>query len=202
MRPLFLVGHVLSWRKRYVQNYVFAFCACGWGQVLSTKLLVGKVCFYVFMLFENKPVDTLLLKLLGMRIDGLSYPTPIADKQRVNNLHQQEESKAHQRVIDDSPILTVPQITHAPPIMLTQNPTAKHVLKSTPRLHQGITCNNRPGILSATNVIKPMPPINVSNPQHTKGWPHRCASNTIAGHEQHVRPTPLVHSNELSHNTP
>ncbi len=60
MRPLFLVGHVLSWRKRYVQNYVFAFCACGWGLVLSTKLLAGKVYFYVFMFFENKPVDTLL----------------------------------------------------------------------------------------------------------------------------------------------
>jgi hypothetical protein len=57
MRPLFLVGHVLSWRDRYVQNYVFAFCACGWGLVLSTKLLAGKVCFYVFMFFENKPVD-------------------------------------------------------------------------------------------------------------------------------------------------
>ncbi len=60
MRPLFLIGHVLSWRERYVQNYVFAFCACGWGLVLSTKLLAGKVCFYVFMLFENKPVDKAL----------------------------------------------------------------------------------------------------------------------------------------------
>jgi hypothetical protein len=60
MRPLFLVGHVLSCRERYVQNYVFAFCACGWGLVLSTKLLAGKVCFYVFMFFENEPVDTLL----------------------------------------------------------------------------------------------------------------------------------------------
>jgi hypothetical protein len=47
MRPLFLVGHVLSWRERYVQNYVFAFCACGWGLELSTKLFAGKVCFYV-----------------------------------------------------------------------------------------------------------------------------------------------------------
>jgi hypothetical protein len=41
-------------------NYVFAFCACGWGLVLSTKLLAGKVCFYVFMFFENKPVDKAL----------------------------------------------------------------------------------------------------------------------------------------------
>ncbi len=61
MRPLFLVGHVLSWHESYVQNYVFAFCACGWGLVLSTKLLAGKVCFYVFMCFENKPVDKALV---------------------------------------------------------------------------------------------------------------------------------------------
>jgi hypothetical protein len=58
--PFFLVGPVLSWRKRYVQNYVFAFCACGWGLVLFRNIWAGKVCFYVFMFFENKPVDTLL----------------------------------------------------------------------------------------------------------------------------------------------
>ncbi len=61
MRPLCLVVHVFSWRERYVQNYVFAFCACGWSLVLSTKLLAGKVCFYVFMYFENEPVDKALV---------------------------------------------------------------------------------------------------------------------------------------------
>jgi hypothetical protein len=55
----FLVGPVLSWRERYVGNYVFAFCACGWGLVLFGNFWVGKVSFYVFMCFENKPVDTL-----------------------------------------------------------------------------------------------------------------------------------------------
>ncbi len=55
--PPFLVGHVLSWCKRYVWNYVFAFCASGWGLLLSTKLLAGKVCVYVLCFFENKPVD-------------------------------------------------------------------------------------------------------------------------------------------------
>jgi hypothetical protein len=59
--PFFLVGPVLSWRKRYVQNYVFAFCACGWGLVLFRIFLAEKVCFYVFMFFENEPVDTLLV---------------------------------------------------------------------------------------------------------------------------------------------
>jgi hypothetical protein len=55
----FFVGPVLSWHERYVQNYVFAFCACGWGLVLFGNFWEGKVCFYVFMFFENKPVDTL-----------------------------------------------------------------------------------------------------------------------------------------------
>ncbi len=58
--PPFFSLPCLSWRERYVQNYVFAFCACGWGLVLSTKLLAGKECFYVFMCFENEPVDKAL----------------------------------------------------------------------------------------------------------------------------------------------
>jgi hypothetical protein len=57
--PYFLVGPVLSWHERYVQNYVLAFCACGWGLVLFRNFGAGKVCFYVFMFFENEPVDTL-----------------------------------------------------------------------------------------------------------------------------------------------
>jgi hypothetical protein len=77
-----------------------------------------------------------ILKLLGTCIDGLLHPTPISDKQRANNIRQQEDHEAQQRVIDNSPILTVPQLTNAPPVMLTQNPMAKHILKSTPRLHQ------------------------------------------------------------------
>ncbi len=117
---------------------------------------------------SSTPKGRGLLKLLGTRIDGLLHPTPISNKQRVNNVHQQEECKAQQRVIDDSPILTVPQLTDAPPVMLTQNPTAKQTLKSTPRLHQRITCNNTPGILPATNMIKPLNPINVSAPQRSK----------------------------------
>jgi hypothetical protein len=63
MRPLFVVSPVSSWRKRYVQNYVFAFCACGWGQVLFRIFLAGQVCFYVFMFPENKPVDKALIPL-------------------------------------------------------------------------------------------------------------------------------------------
>jgi hypothetical protein len=57
---------------------------------------------------SSTPKGSQLLKLLGTRIDGLLHPTPISDKQRVNEVCQQEECKAQQRVIDDSPILTVP----------------------------------------------------------------------------------------------
>ena len=64
MHPLF-VGPVLFWHKRYVRNYVFACCACGWGWVLFRNyLLAGKVCFCVFVFPENKPVDT----ALGFRV--------------------------------------------------------------------------------------------------------------------------------------
>jgi hypothetical protein len=55
MRPLFVVGPVFSWCKIYSRNYyVFAFCACGRGRVLSRNLLVGKVCFCVFVFPENE----------------------------------------------------------------------------------------------------------------------------------------------------
>jgi hypothetical protein len=46
MHPLF-VSPVLFWHERYVQNYVFAFCACGWGWVLFRNFFAGKGCFYV-----------------------------------------------------------------------------------------------------------------------------------------------------------
>jgi hypothetical protein len=40
-----------------------------------------------------------------------------------------------QRVIDETPILAVPRIMDAPPIMQRGNPTAKRVLKITPQIH-------------------------------------------------------------------
>jgi hypothetical protein len=61
-------------------------------------------------------------------------------------------------VIDETPILTVLRITNAPPIMKAQNPTAKRVLKNTPRLHQQQTRNNTPGTVPAiqrVNIIEP-----------------------------------------------
>jgi hypothetical protein len=65
MRSLFVVGPVLSWHDRYVQNYVFAFCACGWCQVLFRNLLAEKVCLCDFVFPENKPVDIALTLSTG-----------------------------------------------------------------------------------------------------------------------------------------
>jgi hypothetical protein len=49
-----------------------------------------------------------------------------AQRVREQDMHDQQ-----QREIDDTPILTVPQITELPPILQSRNPTAKRALKST-----------------------------------------------------------------------
>jgi hypothetical protein len=67
--------------------------------------------------------------------------------------------EAKQGVIDDEPIVTIPRITDAPSIMEARNPTAKRALKATPRVHQRITRNNKPGITSPTVAPPPYVPI-------------------------------------------
>ncbi len=59
--PFFLVSPVLSWRKRYVQSAKLCFCIlCLWmGSSTFQEFLGGKGIFYVFMFFENKPLDNL-----------------------------------------------------------------------------------------------------------------------------------------------
>jgi hypothetical protein len=80
-----------------------------------------------------------LLQLLALRVKNILNPPPVADKQRVEADHRARERETEQRVIDETPILTAPCITDAPPIMLTQNPRAKRVLKKTKRLHRRTT---------------------------------------------------------------
>ena len=48
-------------------------------------------------------------------------------------------------MINDTPIITLQQISDAPEIMALRNPTAKRSLKVTPYVHQCHTCNNTPG---------------------------------------------------------
>ena len=59
-----------------------------------------------------------------------STATPRTE-QRVGD-KQQMVREEQQRVIDETPILTIPQITAAPPILNVRNLTAKQVLKTTP----------------------------------------------------------------------
>ena len=71
---------------------------------------------------------------------------------------QRTDHEEEQRVIDESPIITLLRITNAPPITLTQNPTTKRNLQATPRLHRRVTRNNLPGVGPATQ-IEPIPVI-------------------------------------------
>jgi hypothetical protein len=59
----------------------------------------------------------------------------VSDKQRVILDQQQAAREEEQRVIDESPIITLPGLTNAPTIRLTSNPTAKHDSRTTPHLH-------------------------------------------------------------------
>jgi len=105
------------------------------------------------------PKGRRLLKLLRTRINTILDPPPISDEQRVRLDQQQEAREEEQRVIDESPILTLPRITDAPPIILTRNPTAQRNLRTTPRLHRCVTRNNLPGVSTQATIIEPIPVI-------------------------------------------
>jgi hypothetical protein len=57
---------------------------------------------------NSTPKGRHLLKLLGTRIESLFHPPPILEEQRVIAERQREAREAEQRVIDDSPIITIP----------------------------------------------------------------------------------------------
>jgi hypothetical protein len=86
-----------------------------------------------------------LLMLLQLHIGNiLTHPPPLpaaATEQRV----EQRVSAQQQRVIDDTPIITLQCIMDASAIMASHNPTAKQVVKTTPWIHQCVTRNNTPG---------------------------------------------------------
>jgi hypothetical protein len=70
-----------------------------------------------------------LLQLLQTWTQALLNLPPILLEQRVDN--DAIACKEKQRVIDNTPILTIPCITEAPAIMQSCNPTAKQTLKNT-----------------------------------------------------------------------
>jgi hypothetical protein len=105
------------------------------------------LCALMDKLAESRIIASLttkgwhLLKLLQSNIARIFNPPPSKatprTEQRVSN-KQQRVREENQRVMDDTPILTIPQITYAPPIMHAQNPTAKQVLKICPVYTNGL----------------------------------------------------------------
>jgi hypothetical protein len=120
-------------------------------------------------LASGTPKGRRLLKLLATRIDGLLRPIPTTLPHTAQQRVMESEQRAdEQRVMEDYPIVTIPRLTDAPPIMTSRNPTAKRILKATPRLHRRVTRNNTPGIHLGPNVIEPIPIIEPQGPRTTK----------------------------------
>jgi hypothetical protein len=86
-----------------------------------------------------------LVKALQRKIEQALNPNFVQDEQRVREDEQRVVRENKQRVLDNTPILTIPRITDAPPIMQSRNPTAKRRLKENPRIHRRVTRNNTPG---------------------------------------------------------
>jgi hypothetical protein len=94
------------------------------------------------------PKGRRLIKLLQANLTKILTPTDVTvEEQRVDTPPNvgQIEREQRQSIIDDAPIITLPRITNAEPIMESRNPTSKRVLKQTPRSHRRVTRNNKPG---------------------------------------------------------
>ncbi len=86
-----------------------------------------------------------LVKALQRKIEQALNPNLVQDEQRVREDEQRVARENQQRVVDNAPILTIPRITDAPPIMQSRNPTAKRRLHENPRIHRRVTRHNTPG---------------------------------------------------------
>jgi hypothetical protein len=117
---------------------------------LTNKLTADADCA------STTPKGQSILQLLQDCIMALLAPPPTAKEQRVNN-HTIRE--AEQRVIDDSPIITISRITDALGIIEARNLTAKRKLKEMPCIHCRVTRNNTPGIVASPVAPAPYVPI-------------------------------------------
>jgi hypothetical protein len=86
-----------------------------------------------------------LVKALQRKIEQALNPNFVLDEQRVRKDDQRVAREIQQKVLDNTPILTIPRITDAPAIMQSRNPTAKRRLKENPRIHRRVTRHNTPG---------------------------------------------------------
>jgi hypothetical protein len=100
-----------------------------------------------------------LLCMLSNQITTMLAPPFPEGEQRVVNYINQQTRESEQRVIDESPIITIPHITNAPGIMELCNPMNKHVLKITLRSHRQLTRNNTPGVIAAPIALEMYTPI-------------------------------------------
>jgi hypothetical protein len=76
-----------------------------------------------------------LIKLLQSKIEDILDLPALANIPQAEQRVREEE----QKMIDETPILTIPWITDAPPTMQAWNQTVNRVLKITPRLHRRLT---------------------------------------------------------------
>jgi hypothetical protein len=77
-----------------------------------------------------------LLTLLQTHIGDILTPLPLFPPVSVEPIEEQRVRLEQQRVIDYSPIITIPRITDAPGIMASQNPMAKQNIRETPLVHK------------------------------------------------------------------
>jgi hypothetical protein len=96
---------------------------------------------------SNTPKEKQLLNFLVQKNEDLLHPAPPIEEQRVKKKEQLTQQTEEQRVIDGTPIITRPHITALPPIVTSNNPTAKQKLKGTKHLHRRVKWNNTPGIM-------------------------------------------------------
>ncbi len=85
------------------------------------------------------PAGRCLIKTLQMKIKHALNPPDVQEEQRVREQEQRVARENEQRVIDYTPILTIPCITNVPAIMQSRNPMAKRTLKNNPRVHHHVT---------------------------------------------------------------
>jgi hypothetical protein len=109
----------------------------------------------------NTPKGKQLLKMIAQKNDDLLHLAPPIDEQRVENNEQLARQMEEQRVIEEAPIITIPHITDLPPIVTSNNPTAKRKLKETKQVHRRVKRNNTLGIMPGN--VKPNDNITTAN---------------------------------------
>jgi hypothetical protein len=118
-----------------------------------------------------------------MTIKSILTPPASTSTLQIEQRVREEEQRVRedkQRVVDNTPIIAIPCITNAPPIMQACNPTSKRALKTAPRIHKRETRNNTPGAL---------PPINRMHPIPNTDAPHKLPTRRISTRNDTGNPT-------------